>query len=67
LIFQITDDILDMDEKDEKISFPSFYGLSESKKILNKLAESALKSLKIFGKRADNLREVVYYLLKRRK
>lgn len=67
LIFQITDDILDMSEQDEKISFPSFYGLSESKKILDNLAASAIKSLKIFGKSADNLREIVYYLLNRKK
>lgn len=67
LIFQITDDILDMNTQNDKISFPAFYGLSESKKILDKLAASAIKSLKSFGKRADNLREVVYYLLNRKK
>lgn len=67
LIFQITDDILDMNTQNDKISFPAFYGLSESKKILEKLADSAIKSLKTFGKSADNLREIVYYLLSRKK
>ncbi|MFH1453690.1 MAG: polyprenyl synthetase family protein [Armatimonadota bacterium] len=67
LIFQITDDILDMNEESGKVSFPLFYGLSESMKLLAELAGSALDNVKSFGTRGENLKNVVHYLLARKK
>ncbi len=64
LAFQITDDILD-NGADRGINYPGVYGLEASRKKTKKLINEALKSLEMFGKRADILRELAKYIEKR--
>lgn len=81
LVFQIVDDILDVegdsqtlgkpvgsDESNNKSTFVSLYGLEESKNIaakMTKQAEEALRSA--FGEKARRLIEYTGYLLNRKK
>ncbi len=78
LVFQIVDDILDRvgdskkvgktlgkDSGADKQTFLSVYGLEESKKIAKNKTEEATAALSRFGQKADNLRELALYLLKR--
>ena len=81
LVFQIIDDILDVegDEKElgkpigsdaenNKSTFVSLYGLENSKKIAKDMTEKADNALKdAFGKKADKLVEYTSYLLNRKK
>lgn len=75
LAFQIVDDILDVigDEKklgkkvgsdldNEKSTYPSLYGIEESKKIASKLIEKGLESLEVFDDKAKFLRGLAKYL-----
>lgn len=75
LAFQIVDDILDVigDEKklgkkvgsdldNEKSTYPSLYGIEESKKIASKLIEKSLESLEVFDDKAKFLRGLAKYL-----
>jgi geranylgeranyl diphosphate synthase, type II len=79
LAFQISDDILDIegnaetmgkgvggDSKKGKNTFPSVYGLAESKKILTELTDSAIKALEGFDYNADPLRQIAYYIIERK-
>ncbi len=78
LAFQIADDILDITGKREetgkdtgsdlkkgKQTFPSFYGLEESKRRAAEVADKAVASLKGFGSAADPLRELAKYIVTR--
>ncbi len=78
LAFQITDDILDITGKQEEIgkdvgsdlkkgkkTFPSFYGLEESRRRAVEVAAKAVLSLKDFGRRADPLKELAKYIINR--
>jgi len=78
LAFQIADDILDItgrreetgkdagsDLKKGKQTFPSFYGLEESRRRALEVAESAILSLKDFDRKADPLRELAKYIVHR--
>ncbi len=78
LAFQIADDILDItgtqeeigkdvgsDLKKGKKTFPSFYGLEESRRRAHEVVEKALASLKDFDKKADPLRELAQYIITR--
>lgn len=78
LCFQITDDILDAigDEvkvgktlrKDKavgKATYISLYGLEGAKEHAIKLANKAKSALNIFDERADNLRELMDYMISR--
>jgi len=78
LAFQIADDILDVTGKQEEIgkdvgsdikrgkkTFPSFYGLEESRKRAVEVADKAVASLKGFGRAADPLRELAKYIVNR--
>lgn len=80
LAFQIADDILDIegdalemgkgtghDSERGKNTFPSVYGLSESKTILNQSIDAAIKALDRFDHRADPLREIARYIIERKK
>jgi len=80
LAFQISDDILDIegdaeemgkgtggDSKKGKNTFPSVYGLDESKKILNRSIDEAIKALDKFDHRADALRQIARYIIERKK
>ncbi len=75
LAFQIVDDILDVigdeaklgkkvgsDISNEKSTYPSIYGIEESKEIATQLLGNSLKSLEIFDEKADFLRALVEFL-----
>ena len=80
LAFQIADDILDIegnpeemgkgtggDSKKGKNTFPSVYGLNESKDILKRSIDSAIKALDRFDRKADPLRGIARYIIERKK
>lgn len=78
LAFQIKDDILDVtgdetllgkpvgsDEKSEKQTFVTFYGLDGAKEQLEIYTQSAKDALKPFGEKAEFLLDLADYLLNR--
>lgn len=78
LAFQITDDILDVvgdeakigkpvgsDEKNEKATFPSLFGLEESRYMAEDAVNKAVEALEIFGERGVVLKQLAQYLLTR--
>lgn len=78
LAFQIIDDLLDVqgdaqqlgkavhkDQTQEKVTYPALFGLQESKKLAEKLIAEALLYLQIFDQRAEPLREIAKFILKR--
>jgi len=79
LAFQIVDDVLDMegdtellgktagsDRRKEKMTFPVLYGIDYSLKKAGGLVESAVNVLQSFTEKADPLREIALYILRRR-
>lgn len=79
LAFQVIDDILDIegdtkelgkpigsDERSNKMTYPSLYGIEKSRDIAKNLISSAVSSLSSFSSKADPLREIANYLLNRR-
>jgi len=79
LAFQIADDILDIEGTTEQIgkdagsdqargkaTYPAVMGLTESKRRAAELVESAISSLECFGEKADPLREIASYIVKRK-
>lgn len=80
LAFQITDDILDVegntetlgktagsDERKNKSTYPSLYGLEASKGLAAEAVQRALDALKDFDSKADLLRYVAQYMTYRDK
>ncbi len=78
LAFQVIDDILDVtastevlgktagkDLAVEKATYPAIFGLDKSRKEAAKLTKEAMDALLPFGKKAQRLREIADYLLKR--
>lgn len=78
LAFQIADDILDIvgsqeeigkdvgsDLKKGKKTFPSFYGLEESRRRAKEVSDQALAALKDFDRKADPLRDLATYIVTR--
>lgn len=76
LAFQITDDILDVEGKEEiigkktgadkkKATYPKTLGLEGSKEIAEKLVESAKKDLKIFSKKRIIFEKLADYIVAR--
>jgi len=78
LAFQIVDDILDVEQSSEslgktagkdaqqhKITFPSVYGLEESRRMAERERLGAHESLAIFGGRAGRLRELADLIVQR--
>jgi len=61
LAFQIVDDILDRD------GYVNIFGLKGSRDESQGLVETAKDSLKIFGEKADRLREIADFILNRKK
>ena len=80
LAFQIVDDVLDVTQtseqlgktagKDmaaEKVTYPSLFGIDESLKKADSLADSAANALASFGQRAATLKSLAEFLVKRKK
>lgn len=81
LVFQIVDDILDVegdeaqlgkpvgsDAENNKSTFVTLYGLEQSKKIANDMTEQANNAIfNSFGEKSDSLIQYTAYLLNRRK
>jgi len=78
LAFQITDDILDVVgeegkvgkdlRKDKgKLTFVSYCGLSEARKIVHELIEAAVTALSFFGKKAEVLLDLARYIESRQR
>jgi len=78
LAFQIVDDILDIegsteqlgkpkgsDEKKGKMTYPRVFGVEPSRKKAEKLIDKALKAIEIFDYKAEPLREIARYIVKR--
>jgi geranylgeranyl diphosphate synthase type II len=79
LLFQVTDDILDVEEssaalgktagKDvaqQKATYPAVHGLVRSHQIANELATKAIAELVPYAQHASRLREIAEYLVQRR-
>ncbi len=80
LAFQISDDLLDVegdpeamgkptgsDARKGKATYPSLLGIPRSKEIQNALVGEAVTALSIFDNKADPLREIAYYIVRRKK
>jgi geranylgeranyl diphosphate synthase type II len=80
LAFQVTDDILNVEGDPEimgkavgtdklrhKTTYPSLLGLEESKDFANRLLENALQALESFDQKAEPLRAIAKYIVKRKK
>ena len=78
LAFQVIDDILDVtqttemlgktagkDEAVDKSTYPAILGLDASRKEAARLTRKALKSLEVFGNKANRLEQISRYLLER--
>jgi geranylgeranyl diphosphate synthase type II len=78
LAFQIADDVLNVegdsalmgkgigsDTARGKMTYPSVFGITESKKTQEELVESAIDSLNGFDERADPLRGIARYIIRR--
>ena len=78
LAFQVVDDILNVegdpealgkavgtDDDRQKNTYPGLMGIEKSKEFAQKLVNSALKALDGFDKRADPLRALAVYIIRR--
>ncbi len=78
LAFQISDDLLDVlgnsenlgkqagqDEKLNKLTYPSLYGVEGAKKILQETVDKAVSSLEIFDEKGWFLRDLAVFVAKR--
>jgi geranylgeranyl diphosphate synthase type II len=77
--FQVTDDILDVEESSEalgktagkdqaqqKATYPALFGLEKSREFARELATHAIVELDAFGERASHLRQLGEFLVLRR-
>lgn len=78
LAFQIADDLLDIvgssatlgktpgkDDHLHKATYPSLYGLEESRRIASRLVQEACESLEPYGEQARRLQAIAYFLIER--
>ena len=54
------------DERKQKMTYPALYGIDSSVRKAEELVSAAVSALELFSERADPLREMALYLLKRR-
>jgi len=79
LAFQIVDDVLDVEQpsealgktagkdvKQKKITFPAVYGIERSREMAEQERMEAHLALRIFDDRAERLRELADYIVRRR-
>ncbi len=79
LLFQITDDLLDItqtteilgktagkDERAEKATYPAFYGIEETSKLAEKVHREAVGALDNLERPTDILREIADFILDRK-
>jgi geranylgeranyl diphosphate synthase type II len=79
LAFQIADDVLNIegdssvmgkgigsDKARGKMTYPSVFGITDSKRTQEELVDSAIDSLTGFDKKADPLRGIARYIIKRK-
>lgn len=77
LIFQITDDLIDdkandnklessLSTEDTKPTFVKLLGHDKAKEQVKILADQAIEHLKVFGKKADMLRQLTHYIVDRK-
>ena len=64
-MFQITDDILDSADDPDPISFPTLFGMEESKRIAKEKTARALELIEPLGEKAIPLAALANYLLVR--
>ena len=80
LAFQIVDDVLDVtqtseqlgktagkDTTAEKTTYPALFGIDESLKRADSLADRAVAALNAFGPRAETLKSLAHFLVERKK
>ncbi|MGI5879248.1 MAG: polyprenyl synthetase family protein [Syntrophomonadaceae bacterium] len=78
LLFQITDDLLDVrgdaelmgkpigsDIKNQKTTYPSLFGIERTEEIARRMVDECLSSLEYFGPAANFLRELTWFTLVR--
>ena len=78
LVFQITDDILDIeatssrlgktagkDQKMKKATFPAIHGVEKSRKIAHELTDEAIHRISFLKEKGERLREIARFVLKR--
>lgn len=78
LLFQITDDLLDLlgdsallgkpvksDLKKKKLTYPALFGLEKTRLMAEELTERAIKILEPLGERASLLKDLTIYILNR--
>jgi len=54
------------DERMKKVTYPAVFGLAESKKIAGRLIDNSIKSLEMFGDKAEVLKDVSEYIIARK-
>jgi geranylgeranyl diphosphate synthase, type II len=70
LAFQITDDLLDLQEDikiDNKPTYPEIFGIKKSEKTAFKYCNEAKESLSLFGEKASLLYKLADFVIKRKK
>ena len=79
LLFQITDDLLDItqttevlgktagkDERAEKATYPAFYGIEETRNLAEKVHAEAVRALDDLDRPTEILREIAGFILRRK-
>jgi geranylgeranyl diphosphate synthase type II len=70
LAFQITDDLLDLQEDnkiDDKPTYPEIFGIKKSEKAALKYCNEAKESISLFGEKANIFNELADFVIKRKK